>query len=168
MIEQDGKALNELGAYLEQEKANIDATQAELDMVNEALSKDSRNKELRQKKNSLELSLGKSVDKFNKALVPAVEAERRYVAMGEQFERVLGQRALSSMDWDLSNLPELLLGEFSRGAATTLAGYADSGADLTFNIANKFYRGISGEDYWTDKELKAWKKDTKQKNKSSR
>ena len=81
--------------------------------------------------------------------------------MGEQFERVAGMRAMSSMDWDLSNLPELLLGEFSRGAATTISGFADIGADLTFNIANQFYRGISGEDYFTDKELKDWKKDAK-------
>ncbi len=156
-IENENKAAVELNDYVLTQKADIEQTQKSIEELKPLISADPTNQELRAKYEVLNTQLNTSAKNFNSAVVGLTEAVTDIDNMQSEFTRVAGARAAAAVDWDLSNLPEMFVGEFARGTSEVLRGFIDIGGDVA-NMYNYLHQAIEGEALFTDQQLKDWKK----------
>ena len=160
MIEEDALAIRDLEGAMEIEQATFEQKQKELNDLGDALNRDALNPELKAQYEAKRLQLeGLAVKLFRQEALRS-KAVTNYENILNEMNHSLGQRALNYVEWDISNLPELFIGEFARGGAEMIAGYIDVAGDLG-NLYNFVHEGITGDKLFTDSELKAWKKSTK-------
>ena len=160
MIEEDSLAIRDLNEAIEAEGKIAEQAKQELMTLENALNKDPFNPKLRSQYESKRLQvegLNLKIERQNKLRNKAVN---NYNNILNEMNYSLGQRALNYVEWDISNLPELFLGEMSRGTAEMLSGYIDIAGDAA-NLYNFVHEGITGDKLFTDAELKEWKKNTK-------
>ena len=160
MIEEDSLAIRDLNEAIEAEGKIAEQAKQELMTLENALNKDPFNPKLRSQYESKRLQvegLNLKIERQNKLRNKAVN---NYNNILNEMNYSLGQRALNYVEWDISNLPELFLGEMSRGTAEMLSGYIDIAGDAA-NLYNFVHEGITGDKLFTDAELKEWKKSTK-------
>ena len=125
MIEEDALAIRDLEDAMQVESATFEQKQKELNDLGDALNRDALNPELRAQYETKKLQLQGLAQRLVKQDALRSKAITNYNNILNEMNHSLGQRALNYVEWDISNLPELFIGEFARGGAETIAGYID-------------------------------------------